>query len=121
MVERLETIGNWLQRLADNPRGAMLALMALCLITLLPGVIRLPVVDRTETFFAESTRGMIERGDWLDPRYGEAVHKFRPIGTFWAQAVARRGVEGEHETLARGDQWLNRNSLVLMSAQTMSS
>ncbi len=77
------------QKLAANPRRAALALLALCLATLLPGVLRLPVVDRTETFFAESTRGMVERGNWLDPRFGETVHKFRPIGTFWAQAVSR--------------------------------
>ncbi len=31
---------------------------------------------------------MVERGNWLDPRFGETVHKFRPIGTFWAQAVS---------------------------------
>ncbi len=74
-------------RLAAQPRRAALALLVLCLVSYLPGVIRLPVVDRTETFFAESTRGMIERGNWLDPRYGDVVHKFRPIGTFWAQAV----------------------------------
>ncbi len=84
----------WTARIVDavasvisHPCRAALALLLLCLITLLPGVIRLPVVDRTETFFAESTRGMIERGNWLDPRYGDTVHKFRPIGTFWAQAV----------------------------------
>ena len=77
------------QKLAANPRRAALALLALCLLTYLPGVVRLPVIDRTETFFAESTRGMVERGNWLDPRFGETVHKFRPIGTFWAQAASR--------------------------------
>ncbi len=77
------------QKLAANPRRAALALLVLCLLTYLPGVIRLPVIDRTETYFAESTRGMVERGNWLDPRFGETVHKFRPIGTFWAQAVSR--------------------------------
>ncbi len=75
-------------KLATQPRRAALALLLLCLVILLPGVIRLPLIDRTETFFAESTRGMIERGNWLDPRYGDTVHKFRPIGTFWAQAAS---------------------------------
>ena len=76
------------QKLAESHHRAALALLGLCLLTYLPGVIRLPVVDRTETFFAESTRGMVERGNWLDPRFGETVHKFRPIGTFWAQAAS---------------------------------
>ena len=83
-----EIIAGWFARLAAEPRRAALALLLLCLATYLPGVIRLPVVDRTETFFAESTRDMVARGNWLDPRFGETVHKFRPIGTFWAQATS---------------------------------
>ena len=86
---------DWTARIVDavasvaaHRRRAVLALVTLCLVTLLPGVLRLPAVDRTETFFAESTRGMTERGNWLDPRFGETVHKFRPIGTFWAQAAS---------------------------------
>ena len=71
-----------------------LALIALCLCVYLPGVIRLPAVDRTEIVYAESTRDMVARGNWLDPRYGDAVHKFRPIGTYWAQGVAAK-ITGE--------------------------
>lgn len=66
----------------------MLALLALCLAVYLPGIIRLPAVDRTEVIYAETTRDMVARGNWLDPRYGDAVHAFRPIGTFWAQGLA---------------------------------
>ena len=65
-----------------------LALLALCLVVYLPGILRLPAVDRTEIVYAESTRDMVARGNWLDPRYGDVVHKFRPIGTYWAQGVA---------------------------------
>ena len=31
---------------------------------------RLPAVDRTEIIYADTTRGMVARGDWTDPRYG---------------------------------------------------
>jgi 4-amino-4-deoxy-L-arabinose transferase-like glycosyltransferase len=50
---------------------------------------RLPAVDRTEIIYAETTRDMVARGDWTDPRYGAAVHQYRPIGTFWAQGASR--------------------------------
>lgn len=63
-------------------------LLLLCLAIYLPGAIRLPAVDRTEIVYAETTRSMVERGALADPRYGETVHQFRPIGTYWAQAAA---------------------------------
>ena len=58
----------------------------LCLAVYLPGVLRLPAVDRTEVVIAETTRDMLARGQLADPRYGDTVHQFRPIGTYWAQA-----------------------------------
>ncbi|MBK9079621.1 MAG: glycosyltransferase family 39 protein [Hyphomicrobium sp.] len=64
----------------------MLALLALCLSVYLPGVVRLPAVDRTEVVFAETTRDMLARGALADPRFGTTVHQFRPIGSYWAQA-----------------------------------
>lgn len=70
-------------------RLCLLGLIALCLVTYLPGLLRLPAVDRTEIIFADTTRDMVEKGDWLDPRYRGAVHQFRPIGTFWAQGAVR--------------------------------
>ncbi|MCB1484826.1 MAG: glycosyltransferase family 39 protein [Hyphomicrobiaceae bacterium] len=77
-----------LSALAARPGLAALVLVALCLITYLPGVLRLPAVDRTEVIFAETTRAMVARGAWLDPKYGDTIHQFRPIGTFWAQGLA---------------------------------
>lgn len=80
---------NWWASLAARPWAPSLALLALCLAVYLPGVVRLPAVDRTEIIYAETTRDMVERGDWTDPRYGSVVHQYRPIGTFWAQGAAR--------------------------------
>lgn len=69
-------------------RRAVIALLSvLCAITYLPGMLRLPAVDRTEIVFAETTRAMVERGAWLDPQYRGTVHQFRPIGTFWVQGA----------------------------------
>jgi 4-amino-4-deoxy-L-arabinose transferase-like glycosyltransferase len=60
----------------------------LCCAVYLPGFVRLPAVDRTEIIYAETTRDMVARGDWTDPRYSDVVHQYRPIGTFWAQSAS---------------------------------
>lgn len=65
-----------------------LILLSLTVATYLPGVINLPPVDRTEVVFAETTAAMLARGDFIDARYGEIRHRFRPIGTYWLQAAA---------------------------------
>ena len=89
MVERQRTLWSGWADLAAEPWRATLALLALCAVVYLPGVVRLPAVDRTEIIWAETTRDMVARGDWTDPRYGDTVHQYRPIGTFWAQGVSR--------------------------------
>lgn len=88
VVERRPAIWEGWSALAARPWQATLALMTLCLAVYLPGILRLPAVDRTEIIYAETTRDMLARGDWTDPRYGDVVHAFRPIGTFWAQAAS---------------------------------
>lgn len=80
------TIDGAVAGLARRPGLALLALLTLCLAVYLPGVIRLPAVDRTEVVYAETTRDMVARGAYTDPRYGDTIHQFRPIGTYWAQA-----------------------------------
>lgn len=75
-----------IDRLFANRRAGLLPLLFLCFAVYLPGVLMLPPVDRTEVVFAETTRSMLERGALFDPRYGETVHQFRPVGTYWGQA-----------------------------------
>lgn len=79
-----------LARILSQPWIASLFLLLLCAVTYVPGVYLMPPVDRTEVIFAETTRDMVARENYLDPRYGETVHQFRPIGTYWAQAVAAK-------------------------------
>lgn len=85
-----------IRRLADRPFAAIFALLVLCTAVYLPGVLNLPVVDRTEAIWAETTRDMVSRGAWLDPRYGGYVHAFRPVGTNWAQALSSKIAGDEH-------------------------
>ena len=94
VVERRRSLTDGWAALASRPQAASMALLLLCLAVYLPGFVRLPAVDRTEAIYAETTRDMVARGDWSDPRYGSTVHQYRPIGTFWAQALSR-SVAGE--------------------------
>lgn len=85
-------------RLASSPGLMAAALLLLTIVTYLPGVVWLPAVDRTEIVFADTTRDMVARGDWFDPRYHGDVHAHRPVGTFWAQGLVAdlaRGVVGD--------------------------
>lgn len=66
------------------------ALLLLCLVTYLPGVLQLPPVDRSEVKFAHTSHDMAIDGMWLNPRYGDDVDLRRPIGTYWAQALSAR-------------------------------
>lgn len=77
----------WLTELGQHRWRGALAVFLLCLAIYVPGVLRLPAVDRTEIVYAETTRDMVARSTWLDPRYGNTVHQFRPIGTYWVQGI----------------------------------
>lgn len=87
-MDGYQTMRRCFDTLCGHPRRIVLALIALCLAVYLPGVIRLPAVDRTEIIYAETTRDMLARGAYADPRYGDTVHQFRPIGTYWAQGAS---------------------------------
>lgn len=96
-MDRQRTMWTWWATLAARPWLPSLALLALCVVVYLPGVVRLPAVDRTEIIWSETTRDMVAQGDWTDPRYGDVVHQYRPIGTFWAQGAARWLAGNSHE------------------------
>ena len=82
-----QAIGS-VDRLAPYARFFPALLLLVCLGCYLPGLLRLPAVDRTEVIFAETTRDLVETGDWINPNYRGTVHQFRPIGTFWAQGLS---------------------------------
>lgn len=81
-------VRTWLASLAGRRHVAPMLLVAICLVSYLPGVVRLPAVDRTEIVFALTSSEMVKSGDWLDPRYGGIAQPFHPVGTNWAQGVA---------------------------------
>ena len=60
----------------------------------------LPLIDRDEPIFAEASREMIERGDWIVPYFNEAPLFHKPPLFYWAQTLSYR-LLGEDERSAR--------------------
>jgi 4-amino-4-deoxy-L-arabinose transferase-like glycosyltransferase len=61
---------------------------ALCLCLYLPGIARIPVLDRDEARFAQATRQMLETGDFLRIRFQNEARNNKPAGIYWLQAAA---------------------------------
>ena len=75
----------WLNIVSRHP-FALLALLGLLL--WLPGVLSLPALDRDESRFAQSSRQMVESGNWVDIRFGQVPRYKKPVGIYWLQASA---------------------------------
>src|SRR5436190_23141638 len=91
MLEQLDRASTrLLDTLGKGHRLAAAALLALALFTYLPGVFLLPPVDRTEIVYAQSSRGMVERGTAIDSSYEGERFAFRPIGIYWLQATTTK-------------------------------
>ncbi|HMH63981.1 MAG TPA: hypothetical protein VK515_00245, partial [Rhizomicrobium sp.] len=57
--------------LAAAGRRPFLVLALLGLVLWLPGILSLPPLDRDESRFAQSSRQMVESGNWVDIRFGQ--------------------------------------------------
>ena len=75
----------WLRVAARRP-FALLALLGLLL--WLPGVLSLPALDRDESRFAQSSRQMVQSGNWVDIRLGQVPRYKKPVGIYWLQAAS---------------------------------
>src|SRR6201996_7724774 len=64
----------------------LLALLGLLL--WLPGILCLPPIDRDESRFAQSSRQMVQTGNWVDIRFGHVPRYKKPVGIYWLQAAA---------------------------------
>ena len=73
---------------ASRHAFALLALLGLLL--WLPGVLSLPALDRDESRFAQSSRQMLESGNWVDIRFGQVPRYKKPVGIYWLQAGATK-------------------------------
>lgn len=71
-----------------------------CVVFHILGTWTLPLVDRDEPRFAEASREMIERGNYIVPYFNNQLRLDKPPLTYWAQ-VASYQIFGENDFAAR--------------------
>jgi len=71
-----------------------------CLLFHLVGTWSVPLIDRDEPRFAEASREMIERGDYIVPHFNNRLRLDKPPLTYWAQVASYR-IFGENDFAAR--------------------
>lgn len=69
-------------------RRPHLALVALCLLVYLPGLTSMPPLDRDESRFAQASKQMLERGDFVEIRFQDGPRNKKPAGIHWLQAAS---------------------------------
>ncbi|SEC68584.1 ArnT family glycosyltransferase [Bradyrhizobium erythrophlei] len=94
-------------------RRAALVLLLTSLITFLPGVFEIPPIDRDEAYLSQSSKEMMEGGDYVDLRYQHDTHYTKPVGIHWLQVAAVRTAEAFGVPDARTAIWLYRLPSVL--------
>jgi 4-amino-4-deoxy-L-arabinose transferase-like glycosyltransferase len=83
-------------------RHAFAVLTLVALVLWLPGILRLPAIDRDESRFAQSSRQMLESGDFVDIRFGQVPRYKKPVGIYWLQAAATKAAT-ETASLLEGE------------------
>src|SRR5438132_3681899 len=79
-------LGALLDFLGASHVRAVAFLVAICLVSYLPGFFNIPPVDRDEARFVQATKQMVESGDYVDIRFQEEVRYKKPVGIYWLQA-----------------------------------
>jgi 4-amino-4-deoxy-L-arabinose transferase-like glycosyltransferase len=69
---------------------AYVLLLGLALIMFLPGLAKLPPIDRDEPRYAQASKQMIESGDYLDIHFMSDTRYKKPIGIYWLQSTSAR-------------------------------
>src|ERR1700729_3261927 len=93
---------SWAERALSWLAGRPWATLSLlCLLLWTPGILSLPALDRDESRFAESSRQMLDSGNFVDIRFGQVPRYKKPVGIYWMQA-ATTAIAGHVENLADG-------------------
>jgi 4-amino-4-deoxy-L-arabinose transferase-like glycosyltransferase len=71
-----------------------------CMLFHVVGTWTLPLVDRDEPRFAEASREMIERGDYVVPHFNDDLRLDKPPLAYWMQVASYR-IFGENDFAAR--------------------
>src|SRR5580704_18157231 len=94
---------------ATRSHGRAVAVLVLvALLNFLPGFFQIPPIDRDEARFAQATKQMIEKGDYVDIRFQDEVRYKKPVGIYWLQAGAVSTARALGMTQALTTIWLYR-------------
>jgi 4-amino-4-deoxy-L-arabinose transferase-like glycosyltransferase len=84
-----------------NSAPAKYAILFFCCVLFhIAGTWSLPLIDRDEPRFAEASREMIERADYVVPYFNNQLRLDKPPLAYWAQVVSYR-IFGENDFAAR--------------------
>lgn len=98
MLQRFTTIPSGFFT-ADGERLNKFAyafLILLCLAFFMPGFATLPPTDRDESLFAQTSKQMIESGNYTDIRFQNEPRYKKPIGIYWLQSISVRLLNPHH-------------------------
>ena len=76
------------------------AVVLFALVLYLPGLGSVPLIDRDEPYYASVSREMLDRGDFMIPRFNGRIWLEKPPMLYWAQSLAFRFL-GATEAAAR--------------------
>ena len=96
-----------------NLRLQALALLALTAFLFWWRLGLLGLIDPDETFYAQTTREMVQANDWLTPRIFDAPQFEKPIMFYWETMVAQK-IFGDNELAARAPSALFATALVFL-------
>src|SRR4030095_6865334 len=71
-----------------------------CVLFHILGTWTLPLIDRDEPRFAEASRALIQRSDYIVPSFNNQLRLDNPPFTYWAQVASYR-IFGENDFAAR--------------------
>jgi 4-amino-4-deoxy-L-arabinose transferase-like glycosyltransferase len=71
-----------------------------CVVFHVIGTWSIPLIDRDEPRFAEASREMIERGDYIVPHFNNQLRLDKPPLAYWAQVASYR-IFGQNDFAAR--------------------
>ena len=95
-------------RAVTSHRRAAALLIVFSLLAFLPGFFQVPPVDRDEARFAQSSKQMIESGQYIDIHFQDEVRYKKPVGIYWLQVAAVKAGQAIGIPEARTVIWLYR-------------
>src|SRR6266478_482990 len=84
----------------NSSKGQYAILFFGCILFHMVGTWSIPLIDRDEPRFAEASREIIERGDYIVPHFNNQVRLDKPPLAYWAQVASYR-IFGESDFAAR--------------------